>query len=100
MWLWWAYTIGLSLVCPNCIAEGRRWGGFGWLPQPTVPKARGSELITGQKGANQGPIRVHSARAGLPGDRQSEGARLIETARFKGPLSMCLCIDIDTFTTV
>lgn len=92
VWLWWAYNIGLSLVCPNCIVEGRRWGGFGRLPRPTVPKARGSGLITGQKGANQGPIRLHSARTGLTGDRQSEAARLTETARFKGPLSMCLCM--------
>lgn len=92
MWLWWAYNIGLSLACPNCIAEGRRWGGFGWLPWPTVPKARGSGLITGQRGANQGPITLLSARAGLAGDRLSEAARLTETARFKGPLSMCLCM--------
>lgn len=62
VWLWWAYNIGLSLACSNCIAERRRWGGFGWLPWPTVPKARGSGLITGQRGANQGPITLLSAR--------------------------------------
>lgn len=88
MWLWWAYNIGLSLACPNCIAERRRWGGFGRLPWPTVPKARGSGLITGQRGANQGPITLHSARARLAGDRLSEAARLTESARFKGALSM------------
>lgn len=88
MWLRWAYNIGLSLACPNCIAERRRWGGFGRLPWPTVPKARGSGLITGQRGANQGPITLHSARARLAGDRLSEAARLTESARFKGLLSM------------
>lgn len=74
MWLWWAYNIGLSLVCPNCIAEGRRWGGFGRLPRPPVPKARGSGLITGQKGANQGPGRA-PLRQGRTGWLETDSLR-------------------------
>lgn len=54
---------GHSLACPNCSVERRSGEGFGWLPWPTGPKARGSGLIAGQRGANQGPITLGSARA-------------------------------------
>ncbi len=86
---------GLSVACPNCSVEKRSRGGFGRLPWATVPKARGLGLMAGQRGANQGPITLSSARPGLAGDRQSEAARrarLTEPARFKGPRSVCLCL--------
>ena len=38
-------------------------------------KARGLGLMAGQRGANQGPIMLSSARPGLAGDRLSETAR-------------------------
>lgn len=66
---------GLSLACPNCSVERRSRGGFGRLPWPTVPKAGGLGLMAGQRGANQGPITLSSARPGLAGDRLSEAAR-------------------------
>lgn len=71
--------------------ERRSRGGFGRLPRPTVPKARGLGLMAGQRGANQGPITLSSARPGLAGDRLSEAARRArptEPARFKGPRSV------------
>lgn len=72
--------------------------GFGRLPQRTVPKARGSGLIAGQRGANQGPITLSSARPGLAGDilsGEAGRARLTAAVRFKGSSEVvCLCMEI------
>lgn len=75
MWRWRGCSGGLILACPNCSVERRSRGGFGSLPWSTVPKARGLGLMPGQKGANQGPITLSSARPGLAGDRLSEAAK-------------------------
>lgn len=65
---------GLSGACSNCSVQRRSRGGFGRPPWPTVFKAMGLGLIAGQRGANQGPVVLSSARPGLAGDRLSEGA--------------------------
>lgn len=86
-----------SLACSNCSVEGRSGEGFGRLPWPTVPKARGLGLMAGQRGANQGPITLSSARPGLTGDSLSEAGRkmnLQESVRFRGPRSVALYIYI------
>lgn len=75
---------------------------FGRLPRLAVPKARGLGLTAGQRGANQGPITLSSARPGLTGDRLSEAgrkARLEESVRFKGPQSVCLymCVSLGKY---
>lgn len=70
--------------------------GFGRLPRRTVPKARGSGLIAGQRGANQGPITLGSARPGLAGDTlsgEAGRARPAAAVRFKGSSEVvCLCV--------
>lgn len=67
-------------------------GGFGQLPWPTISKARGSGMIAGQRGANQGPIRHSSAVQASLQTEATRQARLTKTTRSKGPLSLRLCM--------